>query len=356
MITPETFKHIEENFNRNVRKVELAIDPEHKHTEGAYGWIKKLINRGQKGLYALVEWTKLGKDAIKNKIYKYISAEYAPSYTDPETGKTYKDVLLGAALTNRPFIKGMKPVSLSEDKDKDVVLLFTEEATRQFKYNDSYDRRDYSMTKEELLQRIAELRDMAYSLDELDDEEKQALADDLGVIEMGLAGEDLDDYEYGEDFDYVPEVYQEMSEDEIRQIIREEMEPYLEALNQKVSLTEDQVEKVTNTLKSADFEAEIQSYVFNEETGEGKIFPSQVPIIKQLLQKDPETANLTRKLLEAAPAINLGEIGHSFDEMGNPIEDALSNPEMLADEAIKLAESKGISKEEAFKQLMAMTE
>ena len=123
-----TSKHFDDfvkNFNDKVRGVDLAIDQEHKPEEGAAGWIRKLENRGKDGLWALVEWTKVGVDLVKDGAYRYLSSEFDYEWEDNESGKKFENVLFGAALTNRPFIKDLSPVNLSEHtdalmKDKDI--------------------------------------------------------------------------------------------------------------------------------------------------------------------------------------------------------------------------------------------
>jgi phage I-like protein len=74
-----------------------------------------LVDKGKDGLFALIDWTKWGIEAIKSKLFKYISPEFDFEYTDPENGQKFKNVLYGVALTNRPFMKGMQPVVLSEN-------------------------------------------------------------------------------------------------------------------------------------------------------------------------------------------------------------------------------------------------
>lgn len=120
LITEKTFDDIIHNFEENVRGVDLAIDTEHKADKGAKGWIKEVFKDGAK-LFAEVNWTPSGEKAIKDGEYKYISAEYSPLYTDTESGQNFRNVLVGAALTNRPFIKDMDPVLLSEDIMEDVL-------------------------------------------------------------------------------------------------------------------------------------------------------------------------------------------------------------------------------------------
>ncbi len=123
--TEEIFNGFVSNFNDNVRRIELAIDQEHKPEKGAAGWFKKVENRGEEGFWALVEWTKEGVNLLKDKTFKYLSGDYDYTWKDEETGKVFKNVLFGAALTNRPFIKGMSPINLSEfiDEIKTVELV-----------------------------------------------------------------------------------------------------------------------------------------------------------------------------------------------------------------------------------------
>lgn len=107
-----------QNFQEKVRKIDLAIDYSHNSGDKAAGWVKDVEHRSD-GLWLLVEWTKAAAEAIRNKEFRYFSPEFADEYIDAETGKKYKDVLFGGGLTNRPFLKDLVPVNLSE--------VFTEE-------------------------------------------------------------------------------------------------------------------------------------------------------------------------------------------------------------------------------------
>lgn len=117
VITNTTLDEIIKHFEDNVRGIDVAIDLEHRGTAykgAAVGWIKKLKKMGTK-LLATVDWTQLGKEKIASGEYKYFSPEYQEKYVDNETGKVYNNVLLGGGLTNKPFIKKMAPVLLSEE-------------------------------------------------------------------------------------------------------------------------------------------------------------------------------------------------------------------------------------------------
>lgn len=123
----DTLQQIKQNFDAGVRGIEIALDYDHKASEGdskAPGWIEKLdfgdaIGKGDSpemthGLWAYVRWTRLGLADIKDQIYRYVSAEVKPEYHADITGKDYKNVLVGATLTNRPFMKNMPSISLAE--------------------------------------------------------------------------------------------------------------------------------------------------------------------------------------------------------------------------------------------------
>jgi phage I-like protein/cation transport regulator ChaB len=115
-ITNETMKNIISNFDNKVRGTDISFDLEHgstNHKSEAVCWVKKLRKEGSK-LFAEVEWTDLGIEKIKSKSFKYFSPEFRFIYKDNETGSVFKDVLFGGGLTNRPFIKNMNPIMLSE--------------------------------------------------------------------------------------------------------------------------------------------------------------------------------------------------------------------------------------------------
>lgn len=121
-ISKNTMDNIIKNFEDNVRGIDISFDIEHgttsKKTE-AVAWVKKLKRKDGK-LLAEVDWTDLGKEKVKSKSFKYFSPEFQFKYTDAETNKTYNNVLIGGGLTNKPFIKKMSPVVLSESASEDV--------------------------------------------------------------------------------------------------------------------------------------------------------------------------------------------------------------------------------------------
>lgn len=86
----------------------------------AAGWMKRLYVQAVNGTAALladVEWTPAAVQAIKDGEWKYISPEFNPRgwpWEDPEQEFTFVDnVLTGAALTNIPLFKKLKPIRAS---------------------------------------------------------------------------------------------------------------------------------------------------------------------------------------------------------------------------------------------------
>lgn len=112
-LTVDRIKRFAESVNNKVRGIDPDIDYDHKaKTDKAAGWVKSAEVRPN-GLWLLVEWTKGAIEAIKNGEYRYFSSEYVSEWEDAK-GNKFSDVLLGGGLTNRPFIKDLEPINLSE--------------------------------------------------------------------------------------------------------------------------------------------------------------------------------------------------------------------------------------------------
>ncbi|QZA80855.1 phage protease [Deefgea piscis] len=111
------------NFDANTVGQDVFIDVNHEPSKGAAAKVQKLAVEGDR-LRALVDWSPYGIDAVKNKGYAYLSAEYHENFTDNEAGNQHGCTLLGAGLTVRPVIKRLDPVKLSESETP--VLLHPE--------------------------------------------------------------------------------------------------------------------------------------------------------------------------------------------------------------------------------------
>jgi hypothetical protein len=109
-----------QNYLLGVKGQDLNIDFAHEEFRAdAAGWVKDVeirtseSNTNHNGLWYLVEFTSEGVKSLTSKAYRYFSIDFSPKWKDP-FGKVYTNILNGGALTNRPHLKGMKPITLNE--------------------------------------------------------------------------------------------------------------------------------------------------------------------------------------------------------------------------------------------------
>lgn len=134
-ISVSALESMKKNLENNVRGCDVSIDYTHDNDNGeapAAFWIRSLEIKNNfdgkgKGLFAYGEFTPKGAKAVSEKEYRYASADFVIDYV-AQDGKHYPYVLRGGTLTNRPFIKNMNPIKLSEKKEinfmeKDVLIV-----------------------------------------------------------------------------------------------------------------------------------------------------------------------------------------------------------------------------------------
>lgn len=121
-ITREMLLAMIDNFNKDTYGQEIFLDVAHAPSHGAAAKFLKLSLEGNK-LRALLEWTPFGVEAVKNRGFKYLSADYTENYQDNEKRDQHGPLLFGAGLTIRPVIKGLDPVQLSEPDDSPPTFL-----------------------------------------------------------------------------------------------------------------------------------------------------------------------------------------------------------------------------------------
>lgn len=119
--TADRIHRFADSVKKRVRGIALDIDYDHKADPArgneAAGWVEDAKVEGD-ALMLLVEWTKSAAEKIKEGAYRYFSPEFVDEWTD-SSGMQHRDVLFGGGITNRPFLKDLLPVNLSE-------LTFTE--------------------------------------------------------------------------------------------------------------------------------------------------------------------------------------------------------------------------------------
>ena len=129
VITREDLEEFKENFDKRVRN-DIPVTEGHEvlDEKPAVGWFEEVIVKGGNGLYAIMDWTKKGKTLLSERYYKYFSPEFYSEYEDPETREIHENVLVGGALTNKPYFKELEAVVLSENiinnklKFKDMTI------------------------------------------------------------------------------------------------------------------------------------------------------------------------------------------------------------------------------------------
>src|SRR5258706_1735308 len=105
-------KRFADSVNNRTRGIEPSINYNHNNQDIAAGWGKKAEARAD-GVWMFVEWTDDAATQIKEKKYKYFSAEFDDEWADPQ-GNKFTDVMFGGALTNRPFMKNLAAINLAE--------------------------------------------------------------------------------------------------------------------------------------------------------------------------------------------------------------------------------------------------
>lgn len=116
-ITADRNANFVQNFKAGVYQSQIPVDAEHElKVSGAVGWITDLRQNSDGSVDAKVDWTERGQSLIEADSYKYVSPEWYDAWTAPDTGVTHNDVLVGLALTTRPFFKekALRPLVASE--------------------------------------------------------------------------------------------------------------------------------------------------------------------------------------------------------------------------------------------------
>ena len=128
--TSDRIRRFVDSVKNKVRGIDPDIDYDHKRDVAkgmsAAGWVRDAEER-ENGLWLLVEWTKKAAQAIKDREYRYFSTEFVDEWEDSK-GAKFKDVVFGGSLTNRPFLKDLEPVNLSElaDSTKENIMELAE--------------------------------------------------------------------------------------------------------------------------------------------------------------------------------------------------------------------------------------
>ena len=147
-ITPEKIQQMAENFGKcPAYEVPVKLG----HSDGAKSPGKVIgVEAKPEGLEITMSVDADTAQAINNKQYRYMSAEFDEDYHDKKTGDNVGAVLLGAALVNQPAHPYVAPLVLADD------------------INPEQERNDYSMN---------ELEDLRLQLSDMKAQKAQAEAE-----------------------------------------------------------------------------------------------------------------------------------------------------------------------------------
>lgn len=119
VLDPSALQAIVNRFNQEAAGPHfggLILDQEHwsydaERSSQAFGWIRQLENRAD-GVWGKVELTDLGKTALENKRYKYVSPAFLPKDVERLGNNRVRPLRLDSAgLTNSPNLRGMVPLT-----------------------------------------------------------------------------------------------------------------------------------------------------------------------------------------------------------------------------------------------------
>jgi hypothetical protein len=125
-ITPQDLEEFKANFEAKIgtpgRSGQLAIDFKHESQDIAGCWIHAMEIVDGKLYGTQLEWTPTGKSLISGGEFKFFSPSFYPGclgeWCDPEDWTiTARNVIVGGAFTNIPWMKGLQPVRASETQE-----------------------------------------------------------------------------------------------------------------------------------------------------------------------------------------------------------------------------------------------
>lgn len=117
-ITAERNRNFAANINNATFQKYIPINAEHTKNDplGALGWFSSAVVNDDGSVDAPVEWAERGKAMLAGKAFRYVSPEWHERWTDKANGVEHQDVVVGLALTTRPFFKdsSLRPLVASD--------------------------------------------------------------------------------------------------------------------------------------------------------------------------------------------------------------------------------------------------
>jgi phage I-like protein len=332
-ITPADIAEFVQNFSRGVR-LDIPIPAGHDNGMSggelpAIGWFTELIDRGAAGLYASTKWTAEGKQLLTDGSFKYFSPEFYEQYSDPETGVKYGHVLVGGALTNKPYFKELEPV-VAQFSEPDIMNQFNldmklkdilaKEPAKLSELEKAFVKEHKSELNAEQTTAFASVFDESAPAET--EEEKAAREEKEQGDANEAAGKNRDG-----------SVKVEASEKGTVVITAAE----LAALRSKA----DKGQEAFSQVETMKLDAEVSKMIFSATNAEGRILPKSkdaiVSFMKTLSEKQRDQF---RNIVNALPTSKMfGELGDAGKQV-DASETAVAKIDALVKEAVKASEGK----------------
>ena len=292
--TKEQLDEMADNFNGNIRGVEIAVDLNHDRDKKAYAWIKPETMRvglssnlsGWSLFCQLYRYTPEGEELLKTGAFRYFSIELAHKWERFKDGvkKVFKNVIFGLALTNSPVIKDMRP-TFSEDltlnnKDMDLFKIYLGELIAR-----------KTVSKDEK----AVMHKMLVALSEEEQEEVKAETEQV---------------------DALPE--EEVKEEEAPPVKEEEKETppaeegaELSEARKKLSEKEIRLAEVETKLRIKELEEKAEQYILSESVSTGIVRKDKDTVVDFIAALSEEQIAEFDKIIGLVRSVKLGESGHA---------------------------------------------
>jgi len=322
IVSKDRVKQFADNVNAGVRGQELDIDYDHKaKTTEAAGWVKEArcnfrdTDPKARGLWLLVEWTAEAADKIRSKAYRYFSPEFIDKWTHPATQKQFNDVLLGGALTNRPFLKGILPINLSE-----MTSIPTEETQGE---ND---------VDRELLEAIATSLSVKFEASVSDADLQALISVAAQAANEGTDGNDDSDASDGDTTDSADNTEQPVAANENDLVQLAETNPAIKALIERV-----------NKMEVASRLADVNVRLSELNTTDQTLVPAVQKKVANLLASAPENVStqlfeVIKDFVDGKAVVKLGEVGVSGSGFQRQADNSDSAGSQFNDLVVKLTE------------------
>lgn len=329
-ITDDDIEKFIQSFDEKVRKVDIAVDQEHMPEKGAAGWYKelrKVVENGKTKLKAIVEWTKLGTQLINDGIFKYFSPEFDFEYEDMETHEVFQNVLLGGALTNRPYFKSLAPVTLSENMYAGFINSAKKGGEQKM------------LTKEELRAKLTADPNFALSEGSTDDEKKMfdevkaEIAEEQKKAEVEAA-----------------EKKKKEEEEEMKKKQKKMSENYISVADHAKEMNElkSRLGIAEKKLQFKEVSEKVAGYVFSESNPDGVLLPkNKETAINILMAASPTVAKLFSEFLKELPKVSSKLFREEGGEEGKGANDNQSKIDAEVEKVMK--EHSGMKYSEALK-------